>query len=52
MNVLMVLIPISVGLGLAGLYAFVWALSARQFDDPEGSRARILDDRWDETPKG
>ncbi|WP_373353372.1 cbb3-type cytochrome oxidase assembly protein CcoS [Pseudoroseicyclus sp. CXY001] len=51
MNVLVLLIPISVGLGLAGLAAFVWSLRARQYDDPEGARARILDDRWDDEPR-
>ncbi|NDV01274.1 cbb3-type cytochrome oxidase assembly protein CcoS [Pseudoroseicyclus tamaricis] len=51
MNVLVILIPVSVTLGLAGLGAFVWSLRARQYEDPEGSRARILDDRWDDEPR-
>ena len=50
MNVLVVLIPVSVGLGLAGLAAFVWTLRASQYDDPAGDRARILDDRFDDAP--
>lgn len=36
------LIPLSIGMGLAGLCAFVWALSDGQFDDPEGDSRRIL----------
>ncbi|SER53746.1 cytochrome oxidase maturation protein, cbb3-type [Tranquillimonas rosea] len=51
MNVLAFLIPISVGLGLLGLGGFVWTLRARQYDDPDGDRMRILDERWDEAPK-
>ncbi|SLN46484.1 Cytochrome oxidase maturation protein cbb3-type [Roseivivax jejudonensis] len=52
MNVLVVLIPVSVGLGLAGLAAFVWTMRASQYDDPEGGGARILDDRFDDSPDG
>lgn len=42
MNVLVVLIPVSLLLGGLGLVAFVWALRARQCDDPQGHAARIL----------
>ena len=45
MNVQLVLIPISLVLGGAGLAAFVFALRSGQFDDPEGSAARILEDQ-------
>ena len=50
MNVLAVLIPVSVGLGLLGLGAFVWLLRRAQFEDPEGTARRILIDRWDDSP--
>lgn len=50
MNVLAVLIPVSVSLGLAGLVAFAWCLRRAQFDDPEGGRYRILSARYDEVP--
>ncbi|WP_111559503.1 cbb3-type cytochrome oxidase assembly protein CcoS [Paracoccus sediminilitoris] len=43
MNVLAVLIPISVTLGLAGLAAFVWSLRSGQYDDPAGDQVRALD---------
>jgi cbb3-type cytochrome oxidase maturation protein len=36
------LIPLSIGMGLAGLAAFVWALRNGQFSDPEGDACRIL----------
>jgi len=41
-NVLALLIPVSVGLGLLGLVAFLWALRHNQYDDIEGDQARIL----------
>jgi len=42
MNVLVVLIPIALLLGAAGLAAFLWALKSGQYDDPEGASQRIL----------
>jgi cbb3-type cytochrome oxidase maturation protein len=47
MNVLGLLIPVSVGLGLLGLCAFLWALRHHQYDDLEGDQARILFDEKD-----
>jgi len=51
MSVLVYLIPVSLVLGGLGLLGFVWALRARQFDDPEGDSRRILSDEWDDRPK-
>ncbi|SNR32570.1 cbb3-type cytochrome oxidase assembly protein CcoS [Puniceibacterium sediminis] len=51
MNVLVFLIPVSVTLGLLGLGCFVWTLRHRQYEDPEGDRQRVLDDRWDDAPR-
>lgn len=48
MSGLLLLIPIALALGLAGLAAFLWALSAGQFEDLDGAAGRILFD--DETP--
>ena len=42
MSVLLFLIPITLFLGLAGLFAFIWSLRAKQYDDLEGSANRIL----------
>ena len=47
MSHLLVLIPIALGLGLLGLFAFVWSLRAGQYDDLEGAAVRILDDSED-----
>ena len=50
MNVLVVLIPISLILGGAGLAAFYWTLRARQYDDPAGDARRILTGDYDQAP--
>ena len=44
MNVLVVLIPVSLCLGLLGLVAFLWTIRANQYGDPSGDAARILID--------
>ncbi len=50
MNILVYLIPISLLLGGFGLGVFFWAMKTRQFDDPQGSAARILRKDWDDRP--
>ncbi len=44
MNGLIFLIPIALGMGLAGLGAFMWAMGDGQFEDPDGAAIRILID--------
>lgn len=44
MNAMWFLIPLSLGLGAAGLYAFFWAMRSGQYDDMDGSAERILYD--------
>ena len=44
MNGVAILIPIALALGLLGLGAFFWSIKDGQFDDPDGSSLRILDD--------
>lgn len=39
---LLLLIPLSIGMGLLGLCAFFWALRNGQFDDPEGAAWRVI----------
>ena len=36
------LVPIAIGMGLAGLASFMWTLKSGQYDDLEGAAARIL----------
>lgn len=42
MTALLILVPLSIGMGLVGLCAFVWALRGGQFDDPEGNAWRVI----------
>ncbi|MBO9454978.1 cbb3-type cytochrome oxidase assembly protein CcoS [Paracoccus sp. R12_1] len=51
MEILTILIPVSLGLGVVGLAAFIWTLRARQYDDPKGDAERILSDEWDDRPR-
>ena len=51
MEVLVFLIPVSLGLGGLGLVAFLWALRNRQYEDPKGDAERILSDKWDDRPR-
>ncbi len=44
MNVVLLLIPIALLLGLAGLAAFLWALRSGQFEDLDGAAMRILEE--------
>jgi cbb3-type cytochrome oxidase maturation protein len=44
MNVLIYLVPVALGLGLAGLAAFLWTLRTGQYDDIDGAALRILPD--------
>jgi cbb3-type cytochrome oxidase maturation protein len=36
------LIPVALGLGLIGLFAFFWSLKNGQFEDLDGASLRIL----------
>ena len=44
MNILVILVPCSLILGLGALAAFVWTIRNDQYDDPEGDAWRILND--------
>lgn len=44
MNVLVYLVPMALGLGLIGLFAFLWSLRSGQYEDLEGAALRVLDD--------
>ena len=39
---LVLLIAVSIGMGLAGLAAFMWALGNGQFEDLDGSAWRVI----------
>lgn len=42
------LIPIALGMGLVGLFAFQWSLRDGQFEDLDGAALRILIDEEDD----
>jgi cbb3-type cytochrome oxidase maturation protein len=44
MNVLVYLVPLALGLGLTGLFAFLWALRSGQYSDVDGAALRVLSD--------
>ncbi|MDP6210854.1 MAG: cbb3-type cytochrome oxidase assembly protein CcoS [SAR324 cluster bacterium] len=48
MDILPLLIGISLSLGLIGLLGFLWGMQHGMFDDPEGTRYRILLDDQEE----
>jgi cbb3-type cytochrome oxidase maturation protein len=43
-NVLVYLLPMALGLGLIGLFAFLWALKSGQYSDVDGAALRVLSD--------
>ena len=44
MNVLIYLLPMALGLGLLGLFGFMWALKSGQYNDVDGAALRVLSD--------
>lgn len=44
MTVLLVLVPLALLLGLAGLFAFLWSLRTDQYSDLDGAAVRVLAD--------
>lgn len=60
MNYLVWLVPIALGMGLAGLAAFLWSMRSGQYDDLDGAAQRVLllgegdeplqQEAWSETP--
>lgn len=47
MNGLMLLIPVALGMGAAGLALFFWAMRDGQYEDLDGAAQRILIDDED-----
>lgn len=48
MKALFVLIPVTLGMGAAGLIAFLWSMRAGQYEDLDGAAERVLMDDDDE----
>ena len=44
MEVLVILVPLALALGLAGLLAFLWSLKSGQYEDLDGAAWRAIAD--------
>jgi cbb3-type cytochrome oxidase maturation protein len=44
MEVMVILVPLALGLGLLGLLGFLWSLKSGQYDDLEGAAWRAIAD--------
>jgi cbb3-type cytochrome oxidase maturation protein len=44
MEILVILVPAALGLGLVGLLAFLWSLRSGQYDDLDGAAWRAIAD--------
>lgn len=49
MEVMIILVPLALGLGLVGLLAFLWSLRSGQFEDLDGAAWRAIADDEPET---
>ncbi|MEP4199125.1 MAG: cbb3-type cytochrome oxidase assembly protein CcoS [Aliishimia sp.] len=51
MSILVILIPVSLGLGVLALLGFLWTLKADQYSDMTGDAMRILNEHEDAPPQ-
>jgi cbb3-type cytochrome oxidase maturation protein len=51
MEVMVILVPLALGLGLVGLLGFLWSLKSGQYDDLEGAAWRAIADDDEPTPQ-
>ena len=42
MKALIVLVPVTLAMGVAGLAAFLWSMRAGQYEDLDGAAERVL----------
>ena len=50
MSYLVWLLPIALGMGIIGLFAFLWSMRSGQYEDLDGAAERVLLDDAAETP--
>lgn len=51
MDILIYLVPITVALGLIGLFGFLWSVKTKQYEDMDGAANRILFEEDDKIKK-
>jgi cbb3-type cytochrome oxidase maturation protein len=51
MDIFILLIPASTGLGCLGLLAVIWTLKHQQYEDPSGDAEHVLNEDYDKAPK-
>jgi cbb3-type cytochrome oxidase maturation protein len=49
MEVLVILVPLALGLGLLGLLAFLWSLKSGQYEDLDGAARSLTTIEWQTT---
>ncbi|MBX3531361.1 MAG: cbb3-type cytochrome oxidase assembly protein CcoS [Rhizobiaceae bacterium] len=50
MSLLAWLVPVALGMGLAGLLAFLWSMKSGQLEDLDGAAERVLLHDTDDAP--
>jgi cbb3-type cytochrome oxidase maturation protein len=50
MEVLVILVPLALALGLVGLFGFLWSLKTGQYDDLDGAAWRAIADDDEQLP--
>lgn len=50
MNQILLLLPVALLLGLAGLVSFLWSLNSGQYDDLDGAMQRVLAEDDEDAP--
>ncbi|MGJ4883362.1 MULTISPECIES: cbb3-type cytochrome oxidase assembly protein CcoS [unclassified Bradyrhizobium] len=50
MEVMIILVPLALALGLAGLVGFLWSLKSGQYEDLEGAAWRAIADDDEQAP--
>ena len=50
MTLLAWLVPVALGMGLVGLFAFLWSMKSGQLDDLDGAAERVLLHDADDAP--
>ncbi len=50
MSLLTWMVPVALGMGLVGLFAFLWSMKSGQLEDLDGAAERVLLDETADAP--